>query len=329
LSSSLNLDFQSVFPYGALGLELMRTGIGATEALRGLLAADARGGVAAHTGAMAIAAAGHILGDQFSVQANMMLRETVWAAMARVFAGTRGELVDRMLAALDAAEAEGGDIRGMQSSAVLIVAPQSTGRPWADKIFDLRVEDHRAPLGELRCVVAIRRAYVHQSAADRAFARGDYFPLTTRRSRTFSRLRRPASFRASMRTKATDGASLFIGLGFMRACPFYGLTHTLLLFTKEASRRFRQRFASSVKHSRTRHSPFEGVVLRSQCLKKFLMLGRFDALLDFGRHRAQQSTQPHEQEAIRIPERPPYVNCLQKGHSQLESSGRSMPNSCA
>jgi uncharacterized Ntn-hydrolase superfamily protein len=171
--------------YGALGLELMRTGIGATEALRGLLAADdhrdlrqvamvdARGGVAAHTGAMAIAAAGHILGDQFSVQANMMLRETVWPAMARVFADTRGELVDRMLAALDAAEAEGGDIRGMQSAALLVVAPLSTGRAWIDKIFDLRVEDHRAPLAELRRLVAIRRAYVHQSAGDRAFARGD------------------------------------------------------------------------------------------------------------------------------------------------------------
>ena len=171
--------------YGALGLELMRTGKSAPDTLRGLLAADdrrelrqvamvdARGGVAAHTGALAIAPAGHVVGDQFSVQANMMLRETVWPAMARVFTDTRGELVDRMLAALDAAEAEGGDIRGMQSSALIVVSAQSTGRPWIDRIFDLRVDDHRAPLGELRRLVAVRRAYIHMSAADRAFARGE------------------------------------------------------------------------------------------------------------------------------------------------------------
>ncbi|MGH7246680.1 MAG: DUF1028 domain-containing protein [Pseudomonadota bacterium] len=171
--------------YGALGLELMRVGKSAAETLRGLLAADdrrelrqvamvdARGGVAAHTGALAIQPAGHLVGEQFSVQANMLLRDTVWPAMARVFADSRGELVDRMLAALDAAEAEGGDIRGMQSSALLVVGPQSTGRPWSDRIFDLRVDDHREPLKELRRLVAIRRAYLHMGAADRAFARGE------------------------------------------------------------------------------------------------------------------------------------------------------------
>lgn len=171
--------------YGALGLELMRTGKSAADTLRGLLAADdlrelrqvamvdARGAVAAHTGASAIQPAGHIVGDQFSVQANMMLRDTVWPAMARAFAATRGELVDRMLAALDAAEAEGGDIRGMQSSALIVVGAHSTGRPWADRIFDLRVDDHREPLKELRRLVAVRRAYLHKSAGDRAFARGE------------------------------------------------------------------------------------------------------------------------------------------------------------
>jgi uncharacterized Ntn-hydrolase superfamily protein len=171
--------------YGALGLDLMRTGKSAPDTLRGLLAADdlrelrqvamvdARGGVAAHTGALAIQPAGHIVGEQFSVQANLMLCDTVWPAMARVFADTRGELGDRMLAALDAAEAEGGDIRGMQSSALLIVGAQSTGRPWVDRIFDLRVDDHREPLKELRRLVAVRRAYLHKSAADRAFSRGE------------------------------------------------------------------------------------------------------------------------------------------------------------
>jgi uncharacterized Ntn-hydrolase superfamily protein len=171
--------------YGALGLDLMRAGKSAPETLRGLLASDdrrelrqvamvdARGAIAAHTGALAIQPAGHIVGEQFSVQANLMLRDTVWPAMAEAFRSASGELVDRMLAALDAAEGEGGDIRGMQSAALLIVAAKSTGRPWLDRIFDLRVDDHSQPLRELRRIVGVRRAYLHMSAGDAAFAGGD------------------------------------------------------------------------------------------------------------------------------------------------------------
>ncbi len=171
--------------YGALGLDLMRAGIAAPEALSGLLAADhlrevrqvamvdARGRVAAHTGRLAIPEAGHLTGDGFSVQANIMERNTVWPAMAEAYQSARGDLADRILAALDAAEAEGGDIRGRQSAAILIVDAASSGRSWIDRAFDLRVDDHPAPLAELRRLVSIRRAYRHKVAGDYAFGIGD------------------------------------------------------------------------------------------------------------------------------------------------------------
>jgi uncharacterized Ntn-hydrolase superfamily protein len=171
--------------YGPRGLELMRAGSTARAALAQLAAADpgrdirqvaivdGKGHAAAHTGASTIPEAGHIVGDGFSVQANMMLRDTVWAAMADAYRSTSGELADRLLAALEAAEAEGGDIRGRQSAALLIVAPTSSGRPWSDKIFDLRVDDTREPLVELRRLVSVSRAYEHLRLAQAALGRGD------------------------------------------------------------------------------------------------------------------------------------------------------------
>jgi uncharacterized Ntn-hydrolase superfamily protein len=171
--------------YGPLGLELMRTGKTAQEALRGLLAADAgvdvrqvafvdaKGNVAAHTGAKAIEAAGHVMGHGYSVQANLMLKPTVPAAMARAYESSQGDLAERMLAALEAAQKEGGDIRGKQSAAILIVNATSTGRPWADKLFDLRVEDHPEPVQELRRLVHLARAYAHMNAGDEALTRND------------------------------------------------------------------------------------------------------------------------------------------------------------
>ena len=171
--------------YGKLGLDLMRAGKSAPLALEGLTASDplkemrqvamvdANGQVAAHTGSLTIAEAGHIVGEGFSVQANMMLKNTVWPAMAEAYRGAKGELVDRLLAALDAAEAEGGDIRGRQSAAILIVEAKSTGRPWHDAIFDLRVDDAPEPLVEIRRLVAVRRAYIHMRLGNDAAARGD------------------------------------------------------------------------------------------------------------------------------------------------------------
>ena len=171
--------------YGPLGLELMRAGKTAQEALQGLLAADAslqvrqvafvdaKGNVAAHTGDKAIEAAGHITGRGFSVQANLMYKPTVPAAMARAYENSKGDLAERMLAALEAAQAEGGDIRGKQSAAILIVNAKSTGRPWFDKAFDLRVEDHPEPVQELRRLVHLARAYAHMNAGDEALTRND------------------------------------------------------------------------------------------------------------------------------------------------------------
>ncbi len=171
--------------YGPLGLELMRAGKTAAAALKALLAADdnaavrqvamidARGNRAAHTGELCIEAAGHVLGDGFTAQANLMKKDTVWDAMAQAYRTTRGDLTERLLAALEAAEAEGGDIRGRQSAAILVVAGEATGRPWADRIVDLRVEDSDDPLGELRRLVHLNRAYHHMDAGDGLFATGD------------------------------------------------------------------------------------------------------------------------------------------------------------
>jgi len=103
----------------------------------------------------------------------MMLKSSVWPAMAEAYRGAKGELVDRFLAALDAAEAEGGDIRGRQSAAILIVEAKSTGRPWHDTIFDLRVDDAPEPLAEIRRLVGVRRAFIHMRLGNEAAARGD------------------------------------------------------------------------------------------------------------------------------------------------------------
>ena len=171
--------------YGPLGLDLMRMGRSAPDALAALLSVDenanvrqvamvdATGRVAAHTGEQCIFAAGHRVGAQYSVQANLMDRPTVWDAMAETYETTEGDLTDRLLAALEAAEHEGGDIRGRQSAAILVVAPENTGQPWADRTIDLRVEDHPRPVEELRRLVELRRAYQRLDAGDVKFADGD------------------------------------------------------------------------------------------------------------------------------------------------------------
>jgi uncharacterized Ntn-hydrolase superfamily protein len=166
--------------YGPNGLDLMRKGTEAPDALRRLLAkdtqsdvrqvamVDARGRVAVHTGARAIAAAGHHRGSQYAVQANLMTSDRVWPAMAKAYESTKGDLAERLLAALDAAEAAGGDIRGKQSAALLIVKAKSSGRPWAggDRLYDLRVDDAPKPLDELRRLVRLQRAYNHANRGD-------------------------------------------------------------------------------------------------------------------------------------------------------------------
>ncbi len=164
--------------YGPLGLERMRQGLSAQQALAELLAADdgrelrqvamvdAHGHVAAHTGQRCMAAAGHEAGDAFSVQANIMVDSQVWPAMATAYRAAQGDLADRLLAALDAAQAAGGDLRGRQSAALLIVGAQRCAEPWSGVLVELRVEDHPQPLAELRRLLTLHRAYVHMNAGD-------------------------------------------------------------------------------------------------------------------------------------------------------------------
>lgn len=164
--------------YGPLGLESMRAGKSATETLKMLLAADEGrdlrqvamvdhyGCVVTHTGKRCITKAGHITGEGFSVQANMMLNETVWPAMANAYRASTGPLEDRLLQALDAAQSAGGDIRGQQSAAIMVVEGKSTGKTWEGLRVDLRVEDHPAPLDELRRLVNIQKAYRLMNTGD-------------------------------------------------------------------------------------------------------------------------------------------------------------------
>jgi uncharacterized Ntn-hydrolase superfamily protein len=159
--------------YGPLGLAMMRAGKTAEQALVGLVRSDPEaevrqvamvdreGNVAVHTGSRCIPEAGHRTGRYYSVQANLMLQDTVWGAMAEAFEGSRGDLAERMMVALEAAEAEGGDIRGKQSAALLVVQGEMLGRPWQARPFDLRVDDHPEPLPELRRLLDVARAYAY------------------------------------------------------------------------------------------------------------------------------------------------------------------------
>jgi uncharacterized Ntn-hydrolase superfamily protein len=171
--------------YGPLGLELMRAGKDASQALTALLAADEHqdvrqvgmidrnGEVANHTGANAIAEFCNITGDDFAVQANLMWKPTVCSAMARAFANAEGDLAARMMIALEAAEGEGGDMRGKQSAALLVVSGDASQPAWAGRIFDLRVDDHAEPLVEMRRLLVMARAYRLMNEGDEYMTLGE------------------------------------------------------------------------------------------------------------------------------------------------------------
>ncbi|MBV9788550.1 MAG: DUF1028 domain-containing protein, partial [Chloroflexi bacterium] len=170
--------------FGPLGLELLAGGLSAEQTLAALLASDPdaalrqvavvdrEGRVAAHTGARCIPFAGHQLGAGYSVQANMMLRDTVPAAMAAAFEDAQGTLMERLMAALEAAEAEGGDIRGTQSAAMLVLGSKP-GPDWHNIVCDLRVDDHVTPLVELRRLVEQRLADRLSDEGEEQARRGD------------------------------------------------------------------------------------------------------------------------------------------------------------
>lgn len=184
--SQVNISF------GPLGLDYLRAGYTAEQAMKALLAADTEpqsrqvsivdsdGNVATHTGAKCIPAAGHRTGEGFSVQANLMEKDTVWDAMFEAYTSTQAPLAERMLAALEAAETEGGDIRGRQSAAMLVVTGKPTGRPWEDRIIELRVEDAPDPNQELRRLLRVKRAYIALNEADRAAEGNDQATAASR-----------------------------------------------------------------------------------------------------------------------------------------------------
>jgi uncharacterized Ntn-hydrolase superfamily protein len=171
--------------YGPRGLGQLRRGASAPDALRRLLGddeqqavrqvaiVDKHGRVAVHTGARCIAEAGHRVADGVSAQANMMERPTVPDAMVEAFRARAGELAERLLAALEAAEREGGDIRGRQSAALVVVAPRASGQPMEDRPVDLRVDDHPDPVVELRRLLDVHGAYQRVEVGDELAAAGD------------------------------------------------------------------------------------------------------------------------------------------------------------
>lgn len=171
--------------YGPMGLDMMASGKSASETLRSLLQTDPRsdtrqigmvdfkGNIGVHTGSRCIDYAGHVTGDQFSCQANLMSNDTIWGAMKREFTKREGlPLPERLVATLEAAEAAGGDARGKQSAALLVVSPRSYPNPWMGRLMELRVEDHPDPLPELKRLVRIRRAYDWADKGDDLLALG-------------------------------------------------------------------------------------------------------------------------------------------------------------
>jgi uncharacterized Ntn-hydrolase superfamily protein len=167
--------------YGPRALELLADGLAAPDALDRLVAedpggrsrqvavVDATGRAAAHTGSACIASAGHVTADGVSCQANIMVSDRVWPAMLDAFTQALGSLTERLLVALEAAEREGGDIRGRQSAAILVVP--GDGEPWRTRV-SLRVEDHPEPLPELRRLVTLHDAYALASRADQLLNAG-------------------------------------------------------------------------------------------------------------------------------------------------------------
>jgi uncharacterized Ntn-hydrolase superfamily protein len=165
--------------YGPLGLELMSGGMNAPEALASLLKGDeksefrqvamvdSKGRVAAHTGTMCMPSAGHVKGEGFSCQGNIMRNNRVWGAMKSAFESkAKLPLPDRLMAALEAAEAAGGDLRGRQSAAMLVVGPDPKPNYWEGRIIDLRVEDHPYPLKELKRLIRYQQGYMWENRGD-------------------------------------------------------------------------------------------------------------------------------------------------------------------
>ena len=161
--------------FGPIGLEMLRAGSSAEETVAALLASDdkpqvrqlgvvdAQGRAAAHTGTETIPAAGHLVRDGFTVQGNLLRSDTCWPAMAAAYEAALAEgapFVERLLRALEAAEREGGDVRGRQSAAIMVVDAELQPTAWRGRPgMDMRIEDHADPVPELRRIVTLQLAY--------------------------------------------------------------------------------------------------------------------------------------------------------------------------
>ena len=171
--------------YGPRGLALMASGVRPAAALEQLLLEDenadirqvamvgAGGEASAHTGGRCIEHASHVVGQGYSVQANLMGPPGVPQAMAAAYEAARGPLAERLVAALAAAQATGGDIRGRQSAAILVVKAEATGEKWNDVLVDLRVEDNPDPVVELTRLLHLHRGYEMMNAGDLAVEKND------------------------------------------------------------------------------------------------------------------------------------------------------------
>ena len=172
--------------FGPNGLSLMSEGKSAKEALKILIAEDegrdyrqvafldVKGEAFAYTGEKCIESAHHIVGGNYSVQANMMLNDKVVPAMAKAFEENMHlPLAERILTVLQAAQDAGGDIRGKQSAALIVVGAEPESDPWSDKKIDLRIDDDQAPLEELNRLLRVHRAYEHMNRGDAAIELGD------------------------------------------------------------------------------------------------------------------------------------------------------------
>lgn len=171
--------------FGPRGLELLKQGLTANQVLnlmieedegrdvRQLAILDTKGNVASYTGKNCVDAAGNLVGNNYSVQANMMLNDKVWGAMSESFENSEGPLAERLLLALEAAQETGGDIRGKQSAALLVVNSKGTNQSWLDRKVDIRVDDHPEPLIELRRILRVHTAYEHMNKGDLAIEHND------------------------------------------------------------------------------------------------------------------------------------------------------------
>lgn len=171
--------------FGMRGLDLLRKGLTPQQVVDSLINQDEgrdyrqlavinpRGNTAAYTGKYCVEGAGHLNGQDYSVEANLMLNSKVWGAMEKAFKQTKAPFAEKLIAALEAAQLEGGDIRGMQSAALYVYKGKASDKPWEDKLIDLRVDDNPKPLEELKRLLKVHRAYEHMNNGDLAIEKGE------------------------------------------------------------------------------------------------------------------------------------------------------------